>query len=171
MDLMDIVILCIVILGGLNGYRLGLIRQVARLFGVVIAYFLAVWLKPYVTPVIASFHIIPKQTGVLELILGDANGAIAFVLVFFLSWLLLRYGVSLLDTLFKLPILSTINRLAGLLVGLLVACLFVYIATLVIPYISSSQLQTQYSNSVVANWMRESHFQDTVNQWVHSHLK
>lgn len=157
LDLLDLIIVGIIALGGWNGYRTGLIRQIMRLFGAVIAYFLSLWLKPYVAPTVATFlqrhYTAGNTSGVLGLYLGDLSGAIAFGLVFVVTFLLLRYAMGLVDALFQLPILSTVNRLAGLVVGLILAIVFVFVATLVAGYVNNDWLQTQLHNSSFVHWL------------------
>jgi uncharacterized membrane protein required for colicin V production len=162
LDLLDLIFVGIIVLGGWNGYRTGLIRQIMRLFGAVIAYFLSLWLKPYVAPAVATFlqrHQTAVHTpAVLGLFLGDLSGAIAFGLVFVVTFLLLRYAIGLVDALFQLPILSTVNRLAGLVVGLILAIVFVFVATLVAGYVNNDWLQTQLHHSSFVHWL-------SVQQW------
>ncbi len=165
MDLLDLIIVGIIALGGLNGYRTGLFRQITRLFGAVIAYFLSLWLKPFVAPVVASFlsghSWKAKPPGVIGLFLGDLSGAIAFGLVFVVSFLLIRYGLVLIDALFQLPVLSLVNRLAGLVVGLVLATLFVYVGSLVLSYVNNDRVQSELADSAIVQWMH-------AQQWLHS---
>ncbi len=156
MDLVDLIIVLIVALGGWNGYRTGLFRQITRLFGTVLAYLISVWLRPYVAPVIRSWLPVHSQTsspGLFAPVLGSMYDAVAFAGIFIVSYLLLRYAAGLLDTLFSLPVLSTVNRLAGLAAGLALAIAFVYVAGLVAHYINNPRLQTQLNNSVIIQWL------------------
>jgi len=143
----------VVVLGGWNGYRTGLVRQITRLFGAVIAYFLSMWLRPYVAPVIRNLHFVPKQQGVVGMFLGDMSDAIAFGLVFIVTFLLLRYAAGLLDALFSLPVLSFFNRLTGLAAGVIFSVLFLYIVTLIMHYMGNPSVQHQLSHSVFVQWL------------------
>ncbi|MDQ0188760.1 CvpA family protein [Alicyclobacillus cycloheptanicus] len=155
MNGVDIVIVIIVALGALNGYRTGFVRQITRLFGAVIAYFLSVWLRPYVAPAIEPFvrqmHV--PSAGALGFWLGDWSGVIAFALVFVVTFFLLRFASGLIDALFSLPVLSTLNRLAGLAAGLVLALLFVYVAILVVQYVNAPKLQAALHQSSIVQWM------------------
>jgi uncharacterized membrane protein required for colicin V production len=166
LDLLDLIIVGIVALGGLNGYRTGLFRQVTRLFGALIAYFLSLWLKPYVAPVVASFlsghSVKEKPPGVIGLFLGDLSGAIAFGLVFVVSFLLIRYALVLIDALFQLPVLSFVNRLAGLVVGVALATVFVYVGSLVLSYINNDRIQSELADSAIVQWMHSQPWPHTV---------
>ncbi len=161
--------MAVVALGGWNGYRQGLFKQITRLFGVVISYAISMWLRPYVSPVIANLHILPKQTGLLGSILGNLTDAVSFALVFVVTLVLLRYVVSLVDTLFSLPLLSTVNRLAGLIVGLVLAVVFVYVATLILHYIQDPPLQKQLKHSEIVRYLDSN--QASWNQWTSKQIR
>lgn len=166
MNIVDLIIVAIVALGGWNGYRLGLFRQVTRLFGAVIAYFAALWLRPYLTPVVENMlhgvSWMPPTTGVFSLFLGDLSGAISFTVLFLASFVILRYTAGLIDVLFSLPVLSTVNRLAGLIAGLVISIVFIYVATLVAHYINNDRVQSELSGSFVVQWLDANH------PWLHA---
>lgn len=157
MDWLDLIIVGIVALGGWNGYRTGLFKQITRLFGAVIAYFVSMWLRPYVAPVIRQMHIMPNppKNGVVDLFLGDFSNAVAFAGVFIVTFLLLRYAAGLIDALFSLPVLSFINRFAGLIVGLVLGIVFVYVVTLVLHYVNNPTLQKQLHHSAIVQWLTD----------------
>ncbi|MCL6600853.1 MAG: CvpA family protein [Alicyclobacillus macrosporangiidus] len=156
-DLLDLVIVAVIALGGWNGYRLGLVRQVTRLCGGIAAYGLAWWLRPYVQPAVASWvgHVQTPNVhpGVAAWLLGDLSGAVSFAVVFLLSWVLLRYAAGLVDAVFHLPVLSLVNRLAGLVAGVALAMLFVCVAVLVMDHVQNDRLQAQLMNSSVVSWL------------------
>lgn len=157
MDLLDLIIVLIVALGGWNGYRTGLFRQITRLFGTVIAYFLSLSLRPYVSPMIRAWLPVHSTqssgAGLFQPILGNMYDAIAFAGVFIVSYFVLRYAAGLLDALFSLPVLSSFNRLVGLVVGLAFAILFVYVAALLLHYVSNPRLQVELQNSTIVQWL------------------
>ncbi|QSO52466.1 CvpA family protein [Alicyclobacillus curvatus] len=165
MNIVDLIIVAIVALGGWNGYRLGIFRQITRLFGAVIAYFVALWLRPYLTPVVDNMlhgvSWMPPSTGVFSLVLGNLSGAVSFTVLFLVAFLLLRYAAGLIDALFSLPVLSTVNRLAGLIAGLVISIVFVYVATLVAHYINNDRLQSELSGSAIVQWLDANH------PWLH----
>lgn len=166
-DVLDIIFAVIVILGGMNGYRIGFVRQVTRLFGAVIAYFVSYWLRPYVAPVIKGLHIGGqlKTNGVASLVLGNLSGAIAFGLVFLVTFLLLRYAAGLLDALFSLPVLSFINRFVGLLAGVLLSAVFIYVIALILHYVNTPVIQHQVAHSAISHWLTGQQFNAQVAKW------
>lgn len=152
----DFIFLGIVLLGAINGYRLGFVRQVTRLFGAVIAYFVSYWLRPYVAPVIRSVHPFSQQSapGTMATVLfGDLSGAIAFGLVFLVTFLLLRYAAGLIDALFSLPVLSFVNRFVGLMTGVALSMIFVYIVILILHYVHQPWVQHEMSHSTLVQWL------------------
>jgi uncharacterized membrane protein required for colicin V production len=156
-NLLDVIFFAIIVLGGLNGYRLGFVRQVMRLFGVVIAYLVAYLLRPHVAVIIRGMHLfsntVGQQKGLASLLFGDLSGAIAFVVVFIVVFLLLRYAVGLVDALFRLPVLSFVNRFVGLVLGVAFALIFVYILSLILHYVNTPNIQQQVSHSRIAEWL------------------
>jgi uncharacterized membrane protein required for colicin V production len=159
LDLFDLIVLVVVLLGAWRGYQQGLFREVMRLFGVVLAYAVALWLEPYLAPVVASTHWFPTpQHAVLGHFLGDLHGAIAFVLTFVVVYIVLRYLIGVIDAVFRLPVLSTINRLAGMVAGILLALVVMYVLTLVLHYVDNPRIQQELTHSAIANWFEARHF-------------
>lgn len=154
-DVLDLIFAAVFLLGGINGYRLGFVRQVTRLFGAVIAYFVSYWLRPYVAPVIRNLHITAhsKPNGIATMLFGDLSGAIAFGLVFIVTFLLLRYAAGLLDALFSLPVLSFLNRMVGLITGVALAVVFVYVISLILHYVNTKGIQYQMNHSSLVHWL------------------
>jgi uncharacterized membrane protein required for colicin V production len=167
-DVLDLIIIVVIFLGGWNGYRTGLFRQITRLFGALIAYFIALWIKPYVAPVVGQFlkgtNWVPSQNSLMQLFLGDLSGAVAFSLVFIVTFILLRYASGLLDALFSLPVISTVNRLAGLVIGLVLALVFVYVVTLIGHYVNNQRIQTELEHSAIVQWLDANHWGTTASQ-------
>lgn len=155
-DVLDIIFLCVVGLGAVNGYRLGFVRQVTRLFGAVIAYFVSYWLRPYVAPVIRHLHPFSQQTApgtMASRLFGDLSGAIAFGLIFVVTFLLLRYAAGLIDALFSLPILSFVNRFVGLIAGVALSTIFVYVVILILHYVHQPWIEYEMNHSAMVNWL------------------
>ncbi|RIV28654.1 CvpA family protein [Alicyclobacillaceae bacterium I2511] len=163
LNLLDWIIVVIVALGAHDGFQSGLIRQVVRLFGALVAYVLALWARPYGTPQVAKvlqlFHLNPhgyvhsSQLQWVSALFGNLSGAISFAIVFTVVFLFIRYMGGFLESLFRLPVLSLVNRLAGFVMGALLTIGLVYVATLLIPYLPSPWLQHQLNQSVVVGWM------------------
>lgn len=80
----------------------------------------------------------------------------AFLLIFFAVWIVLKLAGWLLDLIFKLPVLSTLNRALGLLFG--VICAFLYMSVLAVVIVNAlpaltSVFPEQFSSATVDNTM------------------
>lgn len=165
MDALDWILLAVVALGAWNGYRTGFVRQITRLFGAVIAYAVSLWLRPHLSPIIEKMHILPEHSqGMVGTVLGNFSGAVAFTLVFIVTFFLLRYAAGLIDALFSLPVLSSFNRLVGLVAGVLLAIIFVYVGTAILHYINDPKLQVQLAHSVIVQWLNGQQFHTIVHR-------
>ncbi|MBX6351733.1 MAG: CvpA family protein [Thermoflavifilum sp.] len=153
MDLLDLIMVAIVVLAAVNGYRTGFIRQLVRLFGTAMAYGVAWWLRPVVAPWLMQAHLVPALPPPVRLLLGDAAGAMSFVLVFAVCFALLRYAAGLIETLFSLPLLSTVNRLAGMAAGIAIAIVVLYVGVLAGHLVPNDRVQRQLAHSAIARWL------------------
>ncbi|EPZ42114.1 CvpA family protein [Alicyclobacillus acidoterrestris] len=164
-DVLDFIFFGVIALGGVNGYRLGVVRQVTRLFGAVIAYFVSYWLRPYVAPVIQNMHVFSNaaKPSAASFLFGNLSGAIAFGLVFLVTFLLLRYAAGLLDALFSLPVLSFVNRMVGLVAGVALAILFVFVVAMILHYVNTPVIQQQLNHSSVAQWLDGKQVQSAIH--------
>ncbi|SIT07366.1 CvpA family protein [Alicyclobacillus vulcanalis] len=167
-DALDLALAAILLLGALNGYRLGFVRQVMRLFGGIIAYLVSYWARPYVAPAIAHLGIPAGhvQSPFASFVFGNLSGAISFALVFLVVFVMLRYAAGLVDALFSLPVLSGLNRLAGLFAGFLLAGVFVYVIALVLPYVKSPAVERQVARSAICRTLDQRAFDRTVAGWL-----
>lgn len=89
------------------------------------------------------------------------SNASAFLLIFFAVWLVLKLAGALLDLIFRLPVLSTLNRTLGLFFGII--CAFLYMSVLAVVIVNTipaltSVFPEQFSsasveNTVVLRWI------------------
>ncbi|MCL6632305.1 MAG: CvpA family protein [Alicyclobacillus herbarius] len=159
MDMLDLIIGIVVLLAAWKGYQQGLFREVMRLVGVGVAYVGALWLRPYIAPILAQTHWIPHtSTPGIGQWLGDANSALAFFLAFVVIFVVVRVLIGFLDTVFRLPVLSQLNRLAGLVASVVFALAVMYVLTLVLHYVPNSRVQQQLNQSKIASWFEQRHF-------------
>jgi uncharacterized membrane protein required for colicin V production len=140
----DIIIGCGILLAAFNGWRNGLVKQIVSLVGVFLAFYLARSFHDVFTPVIARFVPMPAiaPDNPLHLIPGlnleeQLQGGIAFLLLFVVIFFAIKLLGSVLDLIAKLPGLSIMNRIFGLMLGtilgVLVAAVLVNVLTL-FPY-------------------------------------
>ena len=165
MDIADYIILAILVFSAFDGYRTGFVTQLVRLFGTMLAFVAAWQFHGLLTPAIAGFVRRALTTGVhkaqnapllglfggTSTVAGAASaiaGVVAFAIVFYVSLILIRYAGHLLNAVMSLPVLSLVNRLAGLVAGVGVAFLLIAVlinVSLFLPYPSVRQQVHQSS--------------------------
>jgi len=81
-------------------------------------------------------------TGIAEYIALTISYFIAFVLIFIVALILLKIATIFLNRVVKLPVLNMINKMGGLALGLLcglgLSYIFVYLGYYIVPYIAAN---------------------------------
>jgi uncharacterized membrane protein required for colicin V production len=132
MHVLDGVILLLLVGGLLRGYRRGLILQAASLAGLVLAWVVAFYFTDEVTPVLQKNVPLPESVtgdGLMRLLPLDRAlySVMAFLILFFGTKLVISILSRVLNQLAQLPVLSVLNRIGGLILGVLQAVLLVWI--------------------------------------------
>ncbi len=122
MHWLDLVILGVLALGVLRGWRTGVARQVVSILGVFVSFGLAVQLMDEVGAVAAES--LPIADSVAPLL--------GFVLVFLGAQILVRALVHIVESMLEALRLTTVNRAAGGLFGAFQAALFMSLVFLVL---------------------------------------
>lgn len=119
MNLYDIIILIIALLGLIDGLRKGFIKTVGAIAGVVLGIFAARALSYLVAPFISDLFesASPKVVQV-----------ISFVVLFVLTVILFHFIAILLSKLINMVMLGWLNRLAG---GIIAVILYLFVLSLV----------------------------------------
>lgn len=185
MDVVDYVILIILLFSLWDGYRTGFVKQLVRLFGTVVAY-VAAWqfhglLTPWLDHVLLTtlfkhagasvsktVQAIPAPLfGLLgtsssssllpiPLLVKTIASALSFGIVFYVSLIVIRFLGHLLNSVFSLPILSFVNRVAGLAAGGVVGYLLIAVALSVVSFLPASPVRAQVTHSALAPMFRQS---------------
>lgn len=128
MNGLDITILLILLMGGLNGLRQGFVKALANLLGWVLALILAAKYAVTVAPLMSVLSMDPVVQKI-------AAFAVIILFVVVLSWILSAF----LDSLLKTLKLGPLNRLAGGMFGGVKGLLIVLIAMQGLgPWVESS---------------------------------
>lgn len=145
MNAIDWVILAVVGIFALQGFRKGLLREVAGLLGVVVAFILSVRLLSDVSALISYYLGISPQLAVV------VSGFVIFFVVLGLFIFLARLLRKILDW----ALLGWVDRVGGSLFGLLKGTLIVSILALLISLIPlGSELEKAFNDSVLFHPVR-----------------
>ncbi|PJW15850.1 MULTISPECIES: CvpA family protein [unclassified Geobacillus] len=173
--MIDVVLLFVLLMGAMIGLKRGFILQFIHMAGFLIAFFVAYRYYERFVPTLRLW--IPYPTfgdpETMKLLfqsthLDDAYyRAISFALLFFAVKIVLQIIGSMLDFVAQLPLLRSVNRLAGAALGFaevyLLVFLLLYIGALV-P-IDSVQEQLQHSLMATVIVKHTPVLSDMLNHW------
>ncbi len=157
MNILDIIIIVVVIFFMIKGYQAGLIRQIINLFGYVLAIFAAYKLyddlAPYLEEVIPFPNLGDSALSMYTELFQLHNvfyNAIAFIIIFIGVKLALYFVLIILDQIAKLPGLAIVNKLLGVLIGLVEALIIVILLVNFVSIMPWDNLQTYLNESYIA---------------------
>lgn len=160
MNTVDIVILCLWIIGFFIGYKRGLIRQAIHLVGFIVAIIIAFAFNSSLADILEKVIPYPfTQTEGLStlMLLVDVERmfykAIAFAILFFGTKLLLNIIGHLLTAIASLPGLKQINRLLGGVLGFLQSFIVLFVLVHLLVFIPWQPGQQWVQESSIAFWM------------------
>ncbi|WP_211231335.1 CvpA family protein [Halonatronum saccharophilum] len=119
---MDIIIVVVIAIFMIKGYRRGLIRQLTAIIAIIISIYIAN--EQYLT---LSKTLIEKFE-----ISKDLGDVIAFVLIIFTVAIIINYLGYILSKMASFMLLSSIDRFSGFIFGFIKGLLIVYIVVLVL---------------------------------------
>lgn len=120
MNLYDIIILIVALLGLIDGLRRGLIQTIGTIAGVVCGIFAAKALSYLVAPYISQLF----ESASLKVV-----QVVSFIVLFVLTVILFHFVAVLLGKLVKMVMLGWLNRIAG---GLFAVVLYLFVLSIVV---------------------------------------
>ncbi len=138
MNILDLVILLLLVLAVFRGARIGALRQVFWLVGIVIGIYLSIFLIPFVAPYVS--------TNTMKLIVGLAL-FILFVLA--ISSIFEAIGNSTSGSLNPSPSISWVNRMLGAVVGFVLIIVSIWLAAAAFRLGPSKYLSRQIQGSLI----------------------
>ncbi len=175
--MLDLVLLIIFIFGILVGLKRGFILQFVHLTGFIVAYIVAYQYFDDFAPKLKLWVPYPMSNDgpvILSLLKGeDLEGAyyraVAFVILFIGTKIVMQIIGSMLDFVALLPILKQLNRWAGSILGFLESYLVVFILLFIGALLPVEQLQQLLDQSILADLIvnHTPYFSDKVNElWI-----
>lgn len=142
----------------INGLRRGFVLQAFQVFGSILALLVAFRFSPDLAGSLREWLPLPAlQTDTspswLSLLPFDffLYRIAAFVLLFFVTKLAVRFFARLLNRVFRLPVLNTVNRVAGLILALVQTSLILLIVINIIQFIPGPKMQSLIQESWIAS--------------------
>src|SRR5690625_3111257 len=156
--MLNIIIIAFLIFGLLRGLKRGFILQSVHLFGFIISFIIAVLNYKKLAPHLSLWIPYPELSGdsawalflqALPLETGFYNG-IAFVVIFFSAKIGLQIFAAMIDFIAELPILHSMNRIFGALLGFVEVYLILFVLLYILAFIPIETVQTQIEHSFLA---------------------
>ncbi len=159
---LDIVLLLILAVFVVSGFRRGLMRQLLDLGGFIIALYLAWALAPQLSAYLAQFsNFVPEFLLPGDLVLAAHLSSIvisilSFLFVYFVVTIFFKFFGKLLHGIASLPVIGFFNAVGGAALGGLKGLIWVFVAVVIISFLPVTFLQelTQESffSAVVATY-------------------
>lgn len=161
--MMNFILIIILLFGFLIGLKRGLILQALHLSGFIISFILAVLYYDKLADKLSIFIPYPNVSddsmwaGFLQStpVEHAFYNAIAFAVIFFGVKILLQIIASMLDFVSAIPILGSINKMLGALLGFLEVYVLLFIVLFVLALTPLTQLQGWINDSSVAMFIIE----------------
>ena len=147
----DIIFGAILLFFIINGYRKGLIDEIARLTSLVIGCFIAKTYYIVLIPYIEEYFI---NQNLIQII--------AFLIIFFISVILINILCSLIQKLFEIAYLGWLNRLLGALLGFIKGIIVITIIILCMDILPKKLIIKVKEESIiysVGNNLKENYLQ------------
>lgn len=160
MNLIDLAIILLLLVGMVIGYRRGFIMHSVKLISFVAALFVAYRYRGVAEPLLRE--VLPYPLAQLEgnwiwLSLLNLEGifysVLAFLLLFFTTRLVLMILARLLDRLSHLPGLNLANRSLGLVLGAVQMVLIIFVMVHLLFFLPWETGQNLLENSGLASWL------------------
>lgn len=147
MNLLDIIIIALIVTLALRGLLRGLVKEAAALVALVAGGWLAYRFHGIIAAPLRDLFKMPA-------VLADITG---FVVLLLLVGLLAHFGGNLLTEMIKLALLGWVNRIGGLCLGIVEACLVLGMAFYAITAIplqnrASDAIRSHTAANKLAQW-------------------
>ncbi|MBD1381141.1 CvpA family protein [Metabacillus arenae] len=172
--MLDLALIAILVIGTLVGLKRGFILQFIHLTGFIISYIVAYKYYDDLAPKLTLWVPYPtfgEGSEVISFLSGDNlenayYNAVAFVLLFIGTKIVMHIVGSMLDFVTLLPILKQLNRWAGGILGFLEIYLILLILLFIGGLVPIEQFQTALNGSVFANLIvhHTPYFSDMINE-------
>ncbi|MGP4064881.1 CvpA family protein [Oceanobacillus sp. M65] len=159
----DLIILIILVFGLLVGLKRGFILQLFHLLGFIVALIAASLYYDNLGPKLKLWIPYPDLTdegawaGFLQALPLESGfyNAIAFVIIFFAVRIILQIIGSMLDFVASLPVLNSVNKLLGAVLGFIEVYLLLFIVLYILALTPVASIQTWINDSSIALGMLE----------------
>ncbi|WP_164668429.1 CvpA family protein [Virgibacillus doumboii] len=161
--MVDFILVILLLFGFFVGLKRGFVLQAFHLLGFIAAFILAALYYDQLSPRLALWIPYPELENnsawadFLEALPleGAFYNAIAFAIIFFAAKIILQIIASMLDFVADLPILHSVNKLLGAILGFVEVYLLIFIVLYILALTPLGGIQTWINDSSVALFIIE----------------
>ncbi|MFC4556625.1 CvpA family protein [Virgibacillus kekensis] len=161
--MVDLILIALLIFGFFVGLKRGFILQAFHLLGFVAAFIVAAIYYDELAPRLALWVPYPELENqgawadFLESlpIEGAFYNAIAFAIIFFVTKVVMQIIASMLDFVAELPILNSVNKLLGSVLGFIEVYLLIFVVLYILALTPLAGIQAWVSDSSVGLFILE----------------
>lgn len=161
--MVSLIIILILVFGFFRGLKRGFILQLMHLTGFIIAFIVAALYFRKLASIVALWIPYPDigddslwAVFLNTMPLEDAfYNAIAFAIIFFGTKIILQIIASMLDSLANLPVLRSINKILGAVLGFLEIYFITFIILFILALVPIGSIQTHIKSSFLATLIVE----------------
>jgi uncharacterized membrane protein required for colicin V production len=161
--MLDLIILIVLFAGIITGLRRGFIVQIMHFVGFFIALIVAYINYKKLADVFVYWVPYPGFSENAPSILGLDNidvdqtfyRALAFVVIFFIVKIVFQILASMFNFIAYLPVLNTMNRFLGMILGFVEFYILLFIALYILALVPLAQIQSLMSGSIFAGLIVE----------------
>lgn len=161
--MINLILIVLLLFGFIIGLKRGFILQIFHMIGFIASFIIAVIYYKKLSPYLAMWIPYPDFTGegAMALFLNSLPlesafyNAVSFVLIFFAVKIVLQIIASMLDFVSFIPILSSLNRIGGAVLGFLEVYLYIFILLYILALTPLSKIQSLIEQSSLAKLIIE----------------
>lgn len=160
MNWLDLVLLLVILLCVIKGFRYGLVRQAIRLVGFLLAFFLTlrwssifVYLIKEVIPLEPILERMLKEFPAAALLADLIIQVIGFIILFIIIGSIINILGSKLSIINRIPVVGFFNRVIGGLVGLIKGVIMVLLIIALLSIVPTPFWKNSLQDSAVANYV------------------
>lgn len=161
--MLTLLILLLLAIGFYTGMKRGLVLQIVYTVGYFFVYLIARTFYQSLAAKLTLYIPYPSPTAETKLVLFNQNitldldqafyGAVAFLLILFFGWLVVRFLAIFVHGLTFVPIIKQANGLAGGLLSLLVMYVGIFLVLMMLSMIPTDSVQNQFKHSGLAQFI------------------
>ncbi|HEX6594586.1 MAG TPA: CvpA family protein [Bacillota bacterium] len=161
--MLDFIIFILLLLGLLIGLKRGFILQVFHLVGLITAFIVAIlYYKPLASklslwipyPELTNDHLWADFLSEMPLEHAFYH-AVSFAIIFFATKIILQIVATMLDFIASIPILRSVNKIGGAILGFLEVYVILFIVLYILALTPVQTVQTWLNHSSLAFFMLE----------------